>query len=85
MNLSTFDSLSSDQQLQIVRERGAYLLTRKGRNGRIGLYHLGPIFVEVWYDPEDTYVKMVRAFKSVALLEPYLEKIQVLNLYAPLA
>lgn len=84
MHLSTFDSFSSDEQLQIIRDHGSYLMARRGRKGRIGLYHIGLLFVEVWYDPEDTYVKMIRGFACSTFLEPYLEKIQVPDLYAPL-
>jgi hypothetical protein len=77
MNLSTFDSYSSDEQLQLIREQGTYLMTRKGRSGRIGLYHLGLFFGEVWYNSEGTCIKMVRGFSCLTFLEPYLKKIQV--------
>ena len=84
MNLTNFDCYSSDERLQIIRDQGTYLMTRKGRNGRISLYHLGLFFVEVWYDPEDIDIKMVRSFDCLTFLEPYLNKIQLQNLYAPL-
>lgn len=84
MNLNNFDSYSSEEQLQIIRDQGTYLMTRKGRNGRISLFHLGIFFVEVWYDPEYTCIKMVRGFECSTFLEPYLDKIQVIDLYAPL-
>lgn len=84
MNLINFDCRSSDEQLQIIREQGTYLLTRKGRKARIKLYHLGLFFVEIWYDPEDISIKMVRGFECSTFLEPYLSKIPLLDLYAPL-
>jgi hypothetical protein len=84
MNLSTFDAFSFDEQLQIIRSRGTYLMTRRGRKGRISLYQVGPFYAEVWYDSEDTYVKLVRGFACATFLEPYLEKILVPDLYAPL-
>lgn len=84
MTLTNFDGYSADEQLQIIRGHATYLMTRKGRSGRIGLYYLGQFFVEVWYDSEGTAIKMVRGFESTTFLTPYLNKIRLMDLYAPL-
>lgn len=82
MNLKNFDCNSFDVKLQIIRDQGTFLMSRKGRMGRISLYQVNLFFVEVWYDPEYTCVKMVREFECSTFLEPYLENIQILELYA---
>ena len=41
------------------------------------LYHMGSLFAQVWYSPEDNQIALVHGFERRKILEPYLEVIEL--------
>jgi hypothetical protein len=77
MNLNTFEKLLLEERLQLVWNEGNQLAIRFGRKHNVCLYHLRDFFAEIWYDPQEKNVSMVRAFTSNQCLEPYLNHINI--------
>ncbi|MDB5264355.1 MAG: hypothetical protein JWQ14_3638 [Adhaeribacter sp.] len=77
MNLNTFEKLPLEDRLQLVWDTGNQLGIRFGRKHNVCLYHLPDFFAEIWFDPEEKNVTMVRAFTSTLCLEPYLSHINI--------
>ena len=77
MNLNTFEKLPIEERLQFVWNEGNQLGIRFGRKHNVCLYHLQNYFAEIWYDPQEKNVTMVRAFTSSKCLEPYLSHINI--------
>ena len=56
MTLSQFQSLSTDQQGEILFTQGNYIAARAYYNHRINLYSLYDFFVEAWYFPPENRI-----------------------------
>ncbi|KAA5541186.1 hypothetical protein [Adhaeribacter rhizoryzae] len=80
MNLQVFERLPLEERLQLVWNEGNQLGIRFGRRHNVCLYHLQDFFAEIWLDPEEQSVSMVRAFTSTKCLEPYLSHINISEL-----
>ncbi len=77
MNLQVFERLSLEERLQLVWNEGNQIGIRFGRKHHVCLYHLQDFFAEIWFDPEEREVSMVRAFTSTICLDPYLSQINI--------
>lgn len=47
----------------------------------VALYKMPEFFAEVWYSPEDNQIALVQGFESRELLEPYLDAIDLEELF----
>ncbi|MFD2514975.1 hypothetical protein ACFSRY_13945 [Pontibacter locisalis] len=77
MNLYQFNTYSVAARLEIIWEHGSLLAYRCRRGYRIALYNLGSFFAEIWYNPENEYIALVRGFQSNKVLETYVPKIDL--------
>ena len=68
-------------QAEILWEDGAQVDERIEENQRLVLYQLYAFYVEVFYDLESNGIKGFRSFKSTRYLQPYLEKIDLEELF----
>jgi hypothetical protein len=76
--MSPYNFKLLDIELQAeVTYAGVLLCQRQHYPYKINLYSVGNFFVEVWYDPSEDEIKSFRPFKSVELLESYLDKIKL--------
>ncbi|WP_242927384.1 hypothetical protein [Pontibacter vulgaris] len=80
MELTLFNTYSTAARFEIVWEHGTFIACRGRRGYRIELYDLGSFFSEVWYNPENNVIALVRGYKSKKALEPYLDKINLLEM-----
>lgn len=81
MTLSQFNTYTGAARLEIIGELGNFLAFRGRRGYRIALYDLGSFFAEVWTNPETDYISLVRGFESKKALEPYLTKINLMEMF----
>ncbi|GAB4093215.1 hypothetical protein [Flaviaesturariibacter terrae] len=72
--------LSQMEQLDLLYEEGTYLGKRKIGAQACVLYQIEGFYVEVLYRQYRLLPKKVRCFRSVALLDPYLELIDLEHL-----
>ena len=77
MNLNLFNTHTLAGRLEIIWAHGNFIAYRGRRGYRIALYDLGNFFAEIWYNPENDYVSLVRGYKSKKALEPYLHQIDL--------
>lgn len=80
MNLTLFNTHSLAGRLEIVWAHGTFLAKRSRRGYRIELYDMGGFFAEVWCNPDNDFVGLIRGLKSKRVLEPYLSKIKLLDM-----
>jgi len=80
MNLYDFFSCNHDERADLVYSQGELVVVRGSGAYRIYLYTLNRFFAEVWCRSDNNEVDLVRGFKSVDMLEPYLELIDISEL-----
>jgi len=77
-SIYTFNQLPLQAQIGLVVFEGTFLTNRYGEHGDyINLYHMGTFFAELYYDAEANHVHTCRTFNSTALLNPYLDWIEI--------
>ncbi len=80
MDLYQFNISSHDKRASLVWEHGTFICFRDEEDNQLVLYDMGNFYAEVWYDLEMNVIKLVRGFKSLHCLEPYLESIKLNNI-----
>ena len=80
MKLFDFQLLAEPAQLDLLYEEGVYIGKRKEGYQNVLLYQLESFYVEVFYYKHRCYATGVRCFRSTALLDPYLESMDVEHL-----
>jgi len=77
MTLFDFQVSPIPEQVAVLYEQAVYIGKRK-QGGQIALlYQLDSFYVEVFYRTYRRYVAHIRCSASTALLDPYLEQIDV--------
>jgi hypothetical protein len=72
-----FIRLSMDERANYTWQVGAFLHNRKGEGFNANLYGVEDYYVEVLYDTERNAIVDVLPFKSLDLLNPYLDTIDL--------
>ncbi len=80
MNLTLFNTHSLAGRLEIVWACGTFLAQRSRRGYRIELYEMGGFFAEVWSNPANDFVGLIRGIKSKRAIEPYISKIKLMDM-----
>ncbi|MCX2741730.1 hypothetical protein [Pontibacter anaerobius] len=81
MNLNLFNTHTLAGRLEIIWARGNFIANRGRRGYRIELYDLGSFFAEIWYNPENDYISLVRGFTSKKALEPYITQVDLMEMF----
>ena len=76
MKLNEFFKLSIDEQVETASQ-GDYLGEREAKPYFIFLFNIGNFYAEVFYDEMKNKITRVKPFKTVRILEPYLEKVDI--------
>jgi hypothetical protein len=77
MTLFEFQLLPTSDQISILYKHGVYVGKRKQGHLTILLYQVDSFYVEVIYRMYRRYIARIRCSESTALLDPYLEQIDV--------
>jgi hypothetical protein len=80
MTLQQFRSCSKSAQQQIVKHQGIFLLERRSLDWNILLFQVEGFYVEVYYDRKTEKVELLKNFEDTDELEPYLCKIDLVQL-----
>jgi hypothetical protein len=81
MDFYEFNYLTGSDRAELVWQHGSLLAIREHMGCSVILYKLPEFFTEVWYSPEDNQIVLVHGFKSSELLEPYIESINLEELF----
>ncbi|WP_299757973.1 hypothetical protein [uncultured Pontibacter sp.] len=81
MNLNLFNTHTLAGRLEIIWAHGNFIANRGRRGYRIALYDLGSFFAEIWYNPENDYISLVRGFSSKKALEPYINQVDLMEMF----
>lgn len=75
--LYEYNQLTLDEKAQYLWDNGEFILNRKTEEGAFNLYTLSDFFVEVFLDKKSGQVTKFQSFKSLRMLEPYLNSISI--------
>ena len=81
MKLSEFIGLPEDHKRSTVMTQGVSIAKRKLPGVMVFLYQLHEYYVETYCCPESQEIVEYRAFQNNKQLAPYLETIQIDNLF----
>jgi hypothetical protein len=80
--LQDFRIMPFEKKCDVITFNGSYLGQRTLGECKVFLYYASEFFIEVFYSPKHQKVLMINAFDKVIGLDPYLEKISLLDLAA---
>ncbi len=80
MKLNDFFKLSIDEQVETAA-KGDFLGEREARPYLIFLFNVGNFYTEVFYDEIKNKIIRVKPFKAVRVLEPYLDQVNIEQLF----
>jgi hypothetical protein len=80
MNLTLFNTHTLAGRLEIIWAHGTYLAQRSRRGYHIELYDMGGFFAEVWSNPANDFIGLIRGLKSKRAMEPYISNIKLLDM-----
>jgi hypothetical protein len=81
MTLNAFTSLSAEDQLFLVHDKGVEIGNREQTLHHIYLYQLYAFYVEIFFRKSDDTIWKVGGFDHPVLLKPYLDQIDLNELY----
>ncbi|PSR55648.1 hypothetical protein AHMF7605_20125 [Adhaeribacter arboris] len=77
MNQPYFFCNKREQKAALIRAQGKFLADRLNGEHFVYLFSVDSFFAEIWYRRDNYEVDLVLSFKSLALLEPYLEEVNI--------
>lgn len=81
MQLTEFKYQEKQKKQQLLCEKGVYLARRTQNEFTILLFQVASFYVEVYIDEEEEMVSYIKAFSSTDHLAPYLQAIDVSELF----
>lgn len=81
MKFSDFKWLDLPSQAYIIYRRGVYLSERSEDDLFVALYQVNDFYVEIYYRLNNSEIVKFISFHGDVLLEPYLNKIQLKELF----
>ena len=75
--IQQFDTLSKENQQDVLLKKGTFLAERVDGPFRIMLYGLNGFYVEVYFFNLYNKVAFFQSFEDTEALQPYLEKVDV--------
>ncbi|MGZ3838086.1 MAG: hypothetical protein ACXVMS_14455 [Flavisolibacter sp.] len=84
MTLFDYQLLTQNEQIELLYEHGVYIGKQKDGELTALLFGLESFYVEVYYKKYRCLITKLHCFSSTALIEPYLDQIDVEHLmYTP--
>jgi hypothetical protein len=80
MTLFDFQVLPQPEQIDFLYREGVYIGKRRQDTYTLVLYQVEGFYVEIWYLHYRKWIERLYCFRSTALLDPYLELINVEHL-----
>lgn len=74
ITLNNFFKLNLNEQVETA-SRGDFLGEREAKPYVIFLFNIGNFYAEIYYDENRNKITRVKPFKTVRILEPYLEQL----------
>ena len=78
--LQNFRVMPFERKCDVITFYGNYLSQRNCADCKVFLYYTDGFFIEVFYSPKYQKVLMINAFDKTIGLEPYLDKISLVDL-----
>ena len=77
MDFYKFRMLDKNEQIDLLYKEGIYIGKLKEGNSIVVLYQLDSFYVKIFYQKYRCYVNRLYCFTSTALLEPFLDQVNV--------
>jgi len=85
MNIEDFNYLDALAKTEIISLEGVYLAERNEGCFRISLYQVEHFYVEIYYHMTRFFYVCIRSFEDDGELSPYLENIDISEIYKVLS
>lgn len=85
MKFCEFKSLDLPSQVHVICKKGVYLSDRLEDDLFVALYFVHDFYVEVFYRFKSSEIIKILSFHSDVMLQPYLDKIHLGNIFSELA
>lgn len=85
MNIREFKYQEKQTKKILLASNGVYLGKRVDGDFSIYLFDMDCFYVEMYFDAEEEEIGYIRAFTSTADLKPYLDKIDISEIYSILS
>jgi hypothetical protein len=72
-----FMALELNERANYLWEFGVYIMAREEGEFKINLYRVNTYYVEVFYSAKDNEIVIIKPFKSINALSPYLNLIDL--------
>jgi hypothetical protein len=80
MKIADFAALPANEQKEVLRKKAVYLAKRKDQHSVFFLFQMEDFYVEISFHAGRNKVGRCRCFRSMRLLDPYLEQMVVKHL-----
>jgi hypothetical protein len=77
VTVQEFNNLTTDEKAWHLWHGATFLHVYIADDYRVNLFHLDNYYIELWYSIKGNKVDHIRAFKSVELLAPFLDNINI--------
>lgn len=81
MTLEQFKYLNEEDQQFVLQRRAVYIATLESSNGKRELFQLDSFYIEIEYQHKFMQVLTINLFDDTSILEPYLECIDIDEIY----
>ena len=81
MDIRDFNFMDGMAKTEVLASDGIYLAERNDGCFRISLYQINDFYVEIYYHKTRYFYICIRSFDDVAELYPYLEDIDISEVY----
>ena len=77
MRIQEFRKLAKESQIEVIKDKGAYLSIRQEAEADIILYQMGGFYVEVYFNGHKSQGPQIKCFEVDESLDIYLEQINI--------
>jgi hypothetical protein len=80
VTIDTFNNLSMDEKAWQIWNNATFIHVHEDNTYRYNLFFINTYYVEIWYDIANNDIEKIRAFYTDAILNSYLESIDISHL-----
>jgi len=81
MNMEDFNFLDAVAKTEVISLEGVFLAERSEGCFRISLYQVDTFYVEIYYHTTRYFYVCIRSFEDQGELSPYLESVDISEIY----
>ena len=77
LTAAEFNLLTNDEKSWYLWHGATFLMAYRTDAHRVNLFHLNDNYIELWYNTSNNRIDKIFAFRTIELLEPFLNYIEL--------